>query len=170
MRTSVGLTLVLLLVGLPLAELYAFGLAGQAIGLGWTVLLTILTAIVGVSLVRRQGRDLLLRLQAAAERGEPLLEDMLEGVLLALSGICLFLPGLLTDAVGFVLLVPPARRLLILWGIGSAVNAVIIRRGGPHPGSTSETPRQRPEDATVIDVEPDAVRYEDDPQDDRGRS
>ncbi|MBB4211175.1 UPF0716 protein FxsA [Rhodothalassium salexigens DSM 2132] len=178
MRTSVGLVLILLLVGLPLAELYAFGLAGQAIGLGWTVLLTIATAVIGVSIVRLQGRDLVLRIRAAADRGEPLIGDVLEGLLLALSGVCLFLPGLLTDAVGFVLLIPGLRRLLIAWGVGSMVNAMIVRtETGAGPDPRGHDPRfhdprfhGRPHghgSDDIIDLEPDAVRYGDD---DSGRN
>lgn len=102
----------LLLIGLPLAEVAGFVVVGSWIGLGGTLALTLLSAATGVLLVRAQGLLVLRRAFAAVERGEPPVREMFDGVLLAAAGALLVAPGFLTDAVGLVLLLPPARRLI----------------------------------------------------------
>jgi UPF0716 protein FxsA len=103
----------ILFVGIPLAELYFLIQVGSEIGALPTIGLTILTALLGGFLVRMQGFSVLMRVRAAADRGEVPALEMLDGALLLVAGLVLMLPGFFTDAVGFLLLVPPLRRLLI---------------------------------------------------------
>lgn len=107
-----GLVAVALIVW-PLAEIAGFVLAGRALGLWPTLALTVLSAALGLLLVRMQGLGVLRRGLAALERGEPPVAEMFEGVLLAAAGALLLLPGFLSDAVGLVLLAPAFRRLLM---------------------------------------------------------
>jgi UPF0716 protein FxsA len=72
------------------------------------------------------------------ERGEAPAIEMLEGALLALMGILLLLPGFITDALGFLLLIPPLRRFLVVEflkhsGTMTAADVTIVReQAGSH--------------------------------------
>ncbi|MEW7979700.1 MAG: FxsA family protein [gamma proteobacterium symbiont of Phacoides pectinatus] len=104
----------LLFVGAPLVELYFLIEVGARIGAIPTVFLTVFTAVLGGLLVRMQGFSTALRVKAALDRGEVPAVEMLEGMVLLLTGILLLLPGFLTDALGFLALVPQARRRMII--------------------------------------------------------
>mgnify|MGYP001043021512 FL=1 len=104
----------LLFVGVPLLELYLLIQVGSQIGALPTIGLSILTAVIGTFLVRVQGFSVLLRVRDMVDQGEVPAIEVLDGALLLIAGVMLLLPGFLTDALGFLLLVPPLRRLLIL--------------------------------------------------------
>jgi UPF0716 protein FxsA len=103
----------LLFVGLPLIELYLLIQVGSVIGALPTIALSILTALIGGTLVRIQGFSVLMRVRDAMARNEVPALELLDGTLLLVAGLLLLLPGLITDVVGFLLLVPVLRRLLI---------------------------------------------------------
>ncbi|MFQ5347133.1 MAG: FxsA family protein [Rhodothalassiaceae bacterium] len=94
---------------LLLAEIAVFIKAGGAIGALPVLLLTIVTAIVGVALVRAQGIETLQRARRELAAGLPPVRELIEGALLVIAGLCLLVPGFLTDAAGSLLLVPPLR-------------------------------------------------------------
>ena len=100
------------LVVIPAVEIAAFIRVGNVIGALPTILLTIFTAALGIVLVRMQGFFALAELQRAMVEGRAPFTEMLAGALLLLAGILLLIPGFVTDAVGFLLLIPPLRRLL----------------------------------------------------------
>ena len=106
--------LLLLLIGIPVIELYVLIEVGSGIGAFPTVWLVVLTAALGIGRVRRQGLSVLARVRASVERDEPPALELAEGALLLLAGLALLIPGFVTDAVGFLLLVPPLRRHLVL--------------------------------------------------------
>ncbi len=108
-----GLLLLILFVGVPLIELYTMIEIGGEIGAFPTVFLVVFTALLGGLLVRMQGLSTLMRVRATMERGEVPAIEMLEGVVLMIAGVSLLLPGFITDAVGFLLLIPPLRRWLV---------------------------------------------------------
>lgn len=87
--------------------------AGQWIGTGPTLLMIFVTAVIGVALIRQQGLQSLFRAQEKMNRGEVPAYEMLEGIFFAVAGICLLTPGFFTDGVGFLLLIPVFRRLII---------------------------------------------------------
>lgn len=101
-----------MIIGLGVAELYVFIRVGGVLGAGATILLTFVTALVGISLVRSQGLQNALHIRERMQQGELPAEKLLEGVLLALAGLLLLLPGFITDLVGMVLLFPSIRALL----------------------------------------------------------
>jgi UPF0716 protein FxsA len=103
----------LLFVGTPLVELYLLIQVGSQIGALPTIGLTLLTAVIGGVLVRLQGLSVLGRVRASLDRGDVPALEMLDGALLLIAGFLLLLPGFVTDAVGFLLLVPVVRRLVI---------------------------------------------------------
>jgi UPF0716 protein FxsA len=104
----------LLFILAPIAEIWLMIDIGSVIGAGWTVLAIITTAIIGASLVRLQGIGVYARLNQTAARGEIPAMEMIEGVFLLISGILLLLPGFITDALGFLMLIPPLRHWLAL--------------------------------------------------------
>lgn len=105
--------LFLLFFGVPLLELWLlFGVADR-IG-GWATLgLVIVTAAVGSVLVRRQGVETLRRAQQKMDSGELPASELFAGLCLLVSGVMLVTPGILTDIVGFCLLVPGVRHWLM---------------------------------------------------------
>lgn len=98
---------------IPLAELYVLIQVGSEIGALPTVLLTVLTAVVGFVLMRSQGVSVLQQAQLAMAKGEAPQTALMEGVFIFLGGVLLLLPGLMTDTLGLLLLMPVVRRALI---------------------------------------------------------
>lgn len=109
-RISPFTVLLFLLLGIPLLEMYLLISVGQMIGAGTTVLVVIITAIIGMWLLRLQGLHTLSKVHAATQAGNLPAVELVEGVLLLLSGITLLTPGFLTDVIGFIVLVPGIRR------------------------------------------------------------
>ena len=105
----------LLFIAVPLAEIAVFIKVGEIIGLLWTIFLVILTAVVGVALLKQQGLATLSRAQEALDAGRLPVDSVLDGVCLLVAGAFLLTPGLITDTAGFLLLVPAFRRGLARW-------------------------------------------------------
>ena len=97
-------------ISVPLAELYVLIEIGGVLGALPTILLCIATAVLGAALVRVQGLRTLREVHEALGRGEVPALAVLEGMVLALAGVLLLTPGLLTDTIGFAALIPPLRR------------------------------------------------------------
>ena len=102
-------TLLALLLVVPLVD--ALFLIVVATRLGWavTVALVVLTAVLGMLLLRAEGRATLARVQRKLARGEPPTDELLDGGLLIAAGAFLLTPGLVTDAVGFLFALPLSR-------------------------------------------------------------
>ncbi|MFQ5488971.1 MAG: FxsA family protein [Gammaproteobacteria bacterium] len=107
--------LLILFLTIPLLEIYLLIKVGSIIGALPTVFLVVFTAVVGALLLRIQGFATLRRVQATLARGELPAIEMLEGLVLLISGALLLTPGFFTDIVGFLCLIPSLRRRLILW-------------------------------------------------------
>jgi UPF0716 protein FxsA len=103
----------ILFIVVPLAELYLIIQVGSMIGALWTVLLVLLTAVIGVQLLRIQGFSTLNRARQNMEMGVMPAMEMMEGMVLAVGGALLITPGFITDTLGFLCLIPPTRRALI---------------------------------------------------------
>lgn len=100
----------LLFILIPIVELTVLIQVGAKIGSLTTVALVFLTAIVGVALIRRQGLATHLKAQEKIRRGEMPASEVAEGFMLALAGVCLLIPGFVTDALGALLLISPLRK------------------------------------------------------------
>jgi len=98
---------------IPIIEVYLLIEVGGMIGAGWTILLIILTAIIGVNLLRQQGVSTLMRANQAMSQGQIPAMEMMEGIFLAVGGALLITPGFFTDAIGFICLLPFTRRVII---------------------------------------------------------
>lgn len=103
----------LLFIVIPIIELALLIKVGGVIGVGWTVVLIVLTAIIGVRLLKQQGVSTLMRAQERMAQGQLPAQELAEGFLLALSGALLLTPGFLTDVFGFSLLVPMLRQRMV---------------------------------------------------------
>ena len=106
--------LFLLFLTVPLVEIYFLIQVGQEIGAFSTVLLCILTAAIGAILLRIQGILTLMNAQEKLRRGEIPADNLLEGLILLMTGVLLLTPGFVTDVIGFLCLVPSLRSLLAL--------------------------------------------------------
>ncbi|MCP4698200.1 MAG: FxsA family protein [Gammaproteobacteria bacterium] len=140
--------MLLLFISVPILEIYLLFSVSKVIGSGNTVLLVILTAVIGTMLLRSQGLATLQKAQNALTRGEMPAEALLEGVLLLLGGALLLTPGFFTDALGFACLLPYPRRLLARWA-GRHINtvqAVTPKPGQRRPSHDIEREYRREDD------------------------
>ncbi|WED21667.1 membrane protein FxsA [Vibrio sp. JC009] len=104
--------LLLLFICVPIIEIGLFIQLGGFLGLWPTIALVIITAVVGASLVRSQGLQTLLSVQSRLQQGEIPAQQIVEGVMLAVSGVLLLTPGFMTDAMGMLVLLPAPRAAL----------------------------------------------------------
>ena len=103
----------LLFVSWPVAEIAIFVKVGQSLGWPGAILLTTATGAAGAYLMRIQGFAAMNRILQSADRGEPPVGAVLDGIGIFAAGVLLLLPGFLTDIVGLLLFIPPLRRRLI---------------------------------------------------------
>jgi UPF0716 protein FxsA len=136
-----------LTVALPLLELAILIKIGSSIGVLGTLVIIILTAILGALVVRHQGVGVLKRMRQTIQSGKTPVEPVMEGMLLMVAGGCLIAPGILTDLVGLVLLVPAIRQLAAR-AIVKFGNPIIIvdpnaKHAGPRMRTSTSTPEER---------------------------
>ncbi|WP_421682253.1 membrane protein FxsA [Stutzerimonas urumqiensis] len=112
----------------PAIELAVLIKVGSSIGVFATLLLLVLSGLAGVMLLRLAGFATAWRARERLARGELPEQEMLQGLLMAVSGGLLILPGLLSDLAALLLLFPPTRR----WLIGAVRRRVEtrVRQGG----------------------------------------
>lgn len=103
----------LLFLLVPLIEIYFLIEVGDEIGAGWTIFLVVATAVIGAGLLRMQGLSTMQRAQLTLAQGQVPALAMMEGLILLICGGLLLTPGFFTDAIGFLLLIPPIRQALI---------------------------------------------------------
>lgn len=108
----------LLVIGLPMLELFVLITIGSHIGAFMTIVLLVFSGVLGLQLMRQQGLATAMRAQQAIARGESPSLELLESFLVFLAGGALLFPGFLTDILGFALLVPTIRRRLLIWALG----------------------------------------------------
>ncbi|GIA42082.1 fxsA protein [Vibrio cholerae] len=101
--------LLFLFIAVPVIEIALFIQVGGVLGVWPTIALVLLTAIVGASLVRRQGLQTLLTVQQRLAQGQLPAQQILEGVMLAVAGVLLLTPGFFTDILGMLVLLPAPR-------------------------------------------------------------
>jgi len=112
---------------IPIAEIAVFIKAGQIIGVGWTLALVVLTAVLGTALLRRQGLRTLTLAQEKLNRGELPVGELFDGLCLLAAGALLLTPGFITDIIGLALFIPPVRKLL-----GTAMLKAFLRGRNTH--------------------------------------
>ncbi len=107
-----ALVLLLLFVAVPIAELAIFVVVSGQIGLGATILVVIVTAVIGASLVRAQGLAVMAQFRRELSMGGFPGRQLAHGAMVLIGGALLLTPGFLTDAIGFSLMVPPVREVI----------------------------------------------------------
>lgn len=105
--------LLLLFIAMPILEMWLLITIGSHIGAASTILLVLLTAVVGVGLLREQGFATIWRGREKLQQGKLPAQEMVEGLLLAISGALLVTPGFITDVIGFAGLLPFTRVLMV---------------------------------------------------------
>ncbi len=148
----------------PIIEMYLLIEVGGYIGAWPTIGLVMLTAVIGVGLLRVQGFQTLTRGLGRLEGGELPAREVVEGLLLAVAGALLLTPGFVTDGFGFALLTPPFRAYL---ADRLLARVQIHGTGGFGPGGPFE-PRGGPRDPAPPGVlEGEFERVEDGPENDQ---
>lgn len=105
-------TLLLLFIALPALELMLLIELGQRIGTLETVGVIVLTGVVGASMARNQGLRVLSYVQQQVAAGQMPTDALVDGIMILLASALLITPGILTDAFGFLCLIPGFRRLV----------------------------------------------------------
>lgn len=126
--------ILLAIILIPLVEITVFIVVGERIGVLATILAIVATATGGILLVRLQGFSTLRRAHEAMQRNEAPVAEAVDGALLALAGLLLIVPGFVTDLIGFLLLVPPIRRLLAARFLARGLARGVRMYGGVPPG------------------------------------
>jgi UPF0716 protein FxsA len=136
-------------VVVTLAEIYVLVSVGDAIGAWSTILLVVITALIGSTLLKQQGWSIMAKAQQNIAEGKTPALEMLEGVVILVSGILLLTPGFITDGLGLLGLMPWSRSYFInhfleknAERVFSNKNSVFINRAG-----NSETKKTNKDDA-----------------------
>ena len=106
---AIGVLLLVPLVDVLLLVVLATGLGPVSIGPAATVAVVVLTALLGLLLVRAEGRHTVRKIQHKLAQGSAPTNELLDGALLLVAGALMLTPGLITDLLGLLLVVPPTR-------------------------------------------------------------
>ena len=106
-------TVLLLIIGIPLIEIYLFIKIGSQIGAFNTVLLILTTAVVGVAYARYEGFNTLRSGMSQLIKNEMPIYELISGATLAFAALLLIFPGFATDFIGILLVIPLTRRLIL---------------------------------------------------------
>ena len=105
-------TALILIIGIPLIEIYLFIKIGSQIGAFNTVLLILITAILGVTYARYEGFNTIKSGMSQLIKNELPVYELFSGATLAFAAILLIIPGFFTDLLGFLLLIPFTRNFI----------------------------------------------------------
>jgi len=141
-----------LFVILPFIEIAVLIEVGEAIGFWPTMLLLVAAAFLGSIVIREQGLSMVGRALDAVREGRLPLEPMLDSYVVIMAGLLLIVPGLISDAMGLLLLIAPLRRWLIRRAVGDVYEHPLVAgrdpragRGGPVIDATYERHDPDPE-------------------------
>lgn len=135
----------LLFIAVPIIEMLILIKVGGVIGAFPTVTLVLLTAVVGLQLLRQQGLSTLLKAQEKIQQGTVPATEMAEGILLAVGGVLLLTPGFFTDVLGLLCLLPVTRKKMVgkllknsLFSAQAAAGQSFYQQRGPAQGDIIE--------------------------------
>jgi len=166
--------LFLLLLAVPVVELWIIIQVAGELGLGATLVLLVLISVAGAWLLKQQGLQTWGRLRSALSRGQMPTAEVTDGALILLGGALLMTPGFLTDAFGILLLLSPtraaikgaARRLLGWWAARRLGRS--RRSGGPGAWRPKRPEDRPPPVIDVTEVHRSPRRHAEDDSRDRG--
>lgn len=104
--------LLLIFIGIPLLELAILVKIGTIIGVWYTILLILVTGFMGAALAKQQGLQVMYRIQEELGKGRLPSNELLDGLCILIGGLLLLTPGILTDVISFVLLIPASRKII----------------------------------------------------------
>ncbi|MDQ1512276.1 MAG: protein FxsA [Microbacteriaceae bacterium] len=155
---------VVLLVAVPILEVYVLVQVGQRIGVGPTILILVLEAVLGGWLMRREGARTWRALDGAFRGGRVPTGELADAALVLVGGVLLMLPGFVTDVFGLFFLIPftrPFARTMVAFFVARRLS-----RSGIAPGSLNRygtgaggavIPGEVVPDATTVTVTPDQI-------------
>ncbi len=106
-------TAIILILGLPLIEIYLFIKVGSQIGALNTILLILVTAVVGIWYARYEGFNTLKSGMSQLVKNELPLYEIVSGAAIAFAALLLILPGFATDLIGILLVFPVTRKIIL---------------------------------------------------------
>ena len=106
-------TVIILILGIPLIEIYLFIKVGSQIGALNTILLILTTAIVGIWYARYEGFNTLRSGMSQLVKNEIPLYEIVSGAAIAFAALLLILPGFATDIIGILLVFPVTRKIIL---------------------------------------------------------
>jgi UPF0716 protein FxsA len=139
--------LLALFIGVPMVEMVLLIQLGQLVGLWPTLALIVVTGMLGAALARREGLRVWRDVQREMQAGRMPTASLVDGLLILVAGAVLLTPGLLTDAVGFFLLIPGGRRVVRRF-VSSRLRVHAVPSDAPRTGPADRSP-----DNTVIEGE-----------------
>ena len=116
----------LLFMLIPIVEMWILIEVGGWIGALPTIGLVVLTAVIGLSLLKQQGLSTLMRARRKIDEGAIPASELVSGVMIAVGGALLLTPGFVTDALGFALLIPQTRKWLLFKLIDRYRDKIVI--------------------------------------------
>jgi UPF0716 protein FxsA len=148
----------LLLILLPVLELALLIRIGQAVGVWATLALVVGAVLVGSAIISRQSLKVLHQTLQAMSEGRAPASSVLDGLFLLLAGGLLLMPGLISDVLAFILLVPPVRRAIARWSIRQVLYRTDVdfddaRQPGARNGRARREGYASTQDGPVIDGE-----------------
>ena len=145
--------LLLLFIVVPLVELALLLYLATLIPWWYTLLLVLVTGIVGATLARRQGAKAWARIGEQLAAGRLPGAELVDAVLILIAGVVLITPGVITDAIGLLLLLPPTRRLFREWLIARLRSRIVFHRGGMggDENDFTQSPRDVIIDSRLVD-------------------
>nr|WP_235093648.1 FxsA family protein [Candidatus Ruthturnera calyptogenae] len=135
---------------MTLLEIYVLASVGDAIGGLSTVLLVIITALIGSFLLKQQGWSTMAKAQNAIVNGQPPVFEMFEGVVILASGVLLLTPGFITDTIGLLGLLPFSRTYFINQILKKNAKKIFSKnRSGFFQKTQNTHPKQHNKDNTI---------------------
>ena len=126
----------LLFITIPILEMFLLIKVGSLIGALPTIGLVVLTATLGIWLLKLEGLATLQQVQLKLNRGEIPGQELLEGIMLVIGGALLLTPGFFTDTIGFICLIPGFRKPLARWLISRGMLQSGVFSSGVQFGSS----------------------------------
>ena len=128
--------LFLLFIVVPIVEIVLFIKIGSLLGLWLTILVVVLTAIVGTNLVKSQGLNAIKQVQSSFLQGQDIARSLINGTLILIAGVLLLTPGFFTDFIGITFLIPMTRNMWISYGIKHFPGFVFINSNNNSKNNT----------------------------------
>ncbi|SCW69995.1 UPF0716 protein FxsA [Rhizobium mongolense subsp. loessense] len=143
---------------LPLAEIAGFVIVGRAVGLLATLGLVVLSGVIGMALLRRQGIGILQRMSTEGRNGVIPGRELLRPAMLVIASLLLIVPGFISDIIAIALFIPAVRDLA--WNYIRKRFVIVETTRGSSASQSSGFRNQSKPDSKVVDLDEDDYRRE----------